>query len=85
MCNGLGQIDGTDFYNSVVRDGFGGNLTLNFQSKPNLRSILAGLDDLNCGKIHGENNVLGIGVRLAQGSSPYPSSAMDLLRQQRRR
>ena len=46
-----------------VRDEFGGNLTLNFQIKPNLRNVLAGQDDLNRGKEHGICFVLRIGIR----------------------
>ena len=36
-----------------VRDGFGGDLTLNFQIKSNLRDAFAGQADFICGKNHG--------------------------------
>ena len=36
-----------------VRDEFGGDLTLNFQIKTNLRDVFAGQDDFNYGKKHG--------------------------------
>ena len=38
----------------VVRDEFGGNLTLNFQIKSNLQDVFAGQDDFIRGKNHGK-------------------------------
>ena len=45
----------------LVRDEFGGNLTLNFQIKSNIRDVHAGQDDLIRGKKHGIDSVLRIG------------------------
>ena len=53
MCNGLGQIGETDTTRSV-RDEFGGDLTLKFQIKSNLRDAFAGQDDFIRGKNHGK-------------------------------
>ena len=44
-----------------VRDEFGGNLTLNFRIKSNLKEVFAGQDDLIRGKKHGIDFVLRIG------------------------
>ena len=44
-----------------VRDGFGGNLTLNFQFISNLKEVFAGHDDLIRGKNHDIDFVLRIG------------------------
>ena len=57
----LAELVEPSFSTRWARDGFGGNLTLNFQFTSNLRIVLTGYMRFNRGKNHDELNVLGIG------------------------